>query len=41
VAGDQGVDWIEPIDGYEALVIAADGARRWTDGFPFAPDPRG
>jgi FAD:protein FMN transferase len=36
VAGESGLDWIEPIDSYEALVIAADGAQRWTGGFPFA-----
>lgn len=36
VAGEPGLDWIEPIDGYEALVIAADGGAQWTAGFPFA-----
>jgi len=38
VAGDRGLRLIERIDGYEALVIARDGSRRWTAGFPFAPD---
>jgi thiamine biosynthesis lipoprotein len=37
VAGEAGLDVIEAIDGYEALVIAPDGSRRWTDHFPFAP----
>jgi FAD:protein FMN transferase len=37
VAGEPGLDWIEPIEGYEALVIAADGTQRYTPGFPFAP----
>ena len=37
VAGDSGLAWFDPIDGYEALVIALDGARKWTGGFPFAP----
>ncbi len=37
VAGDSGLAWIDPIDSYEALVIALDGARKWTDGFPFSP----
>jgi hypothetical protein len=36
VAGESGLDWIEPIDRYEALVIAADGTQRSTAGFPFA-----
>lgn len=38
VAGPEGLAFIEPLDGYEALIIALDGSRRWTDGFPFAPD---
>ncbi|HEX3489647.1 MAG TPA: FAD:protein FMN transferase [Streptosporangiaceae bacterium] len=37
VAGDSGLAWIEPIDGYEALVIGRDGARKCTHGFPLAP----
>jgi len=32
-----GLALIGPIDGYEALVIAPDGSREWTVGFPFAP----
>lgn len=32
-----GLALIGPIDGYEALVIAPDGSREWTAGFPFAP----
>jgi FAD:protein FMN transferase len=38
VAGESGLAWIDPIDGYEAFVIARNGARRWTDGFPFASE---
>jgi FAD:protein FMN transferase len=37
VAGDSGLAFIDPIAGYEALVIGRDGSRRWTEGFPFAP----
>jgi thiamine biosynthesis lipoprotein ApbE len=37
VAGEAYLDLIEAIDGYEALVIAPDGSRRWTERFPFAP----
>jgi thiamine biosynthesis lipoprotein len=37
VAGEPGLSFIEPIDGYEALVIGFDGSRRWTRRFPFAP----
>jgi thiamine biosynthesis lipoprotein len=37
VAGDPGLALIEPLDGYEALVIGLDGSKRWTKGFPFAP----
>jgi thiamine biosynthesis lipoprotein len=37
VAGVPGLALIEPLDGYEALVIALDGSKRWTAGFPFAP----
>jgi FAD:protein FMN transferase len=38
VAGEQGLTFIEPLDGYEALIVGLDRARRWTSGFPFAPD---
>ncbi len=37
VAGETGLDLIEALDGYEALIIAFDGRRRWTENFPFAP----
>ena len=37
VAGEPGLAFIEPIEGYEALVIGLDGSRRWTERFPFAP----
>jgi thiamine biosynthesis lipoprotein len=37
VAGEPGLAFIEPIDGYEALIIGFDGSRRWTARFPFAP----
>ena len=37
VAGQPGLPLIEPIGGYEALVIGFDGSRRWTAGFPFVP----
>jgi FAD:protein FMN transferase len=37
VAGETGLASIEPIDGYEALIIGFDGRRRWTQRFPFAP----
>ena len=36
VAGAPGLDLIEALDGYEALIIALDGSRRWTTHFPFA-----
>jgi thiamine biosynthesis lipoprotein len=39
VAGEPGLALIEPLGGYEALVIGFDGSRRWTAGFPFAPRP--
>ena len=39
VAGEPGLALIEPLGGYEALVIGFDGSRRWTEGFPFAPRP--
>ena len=35
VAGKAGLDLIEALDGYEALIIAFDGHRRWTENFPF------
>jgi FAD:protein FMN transferase len=38
VAGEEGLAFIEPLDGYEALVIESDRTQRWTAGFPFAPD---
>jgi FAD:protein FMN transferase len=38
VAGQEGLAFIEPLDGYEALIIGHDRAQHWTDGFPFAPD---
>jgi thiamine biosynthesis lipoprotein len=37
VAGPPGLDLVEALDGYEALIIALDGSRRWTRHFPFAP----
>ncbi len=37
VAGAPGLDLIKALDGYEALIIAPDGSRRWTEQFPFAP----
>ena len=37
VAGETGLNLIEALDGYEALIIALDGRRRWTENFPFAP----
>ena len=37
IAGADGLDLIEALDGYEALTIAFDGRRRWTEHFPFAP----
>jgi thiamine biosynthesis lipoprotein len=36
VAGQPGLAMIEPLDGYEALVISPDGTKQWTQGFPFA-----
>jgi thiamine biosynthesis lipoprotein len=33
----RGLALIDPIDGFEALIIAPDGSREWTAGFPFAP----
>ena len=37
VAGEAGLELIEALDGYEALIIAVDGSRLWTEHFPFAP----
>ena len=39
VAGEPGLALIEPLDGYEALVIRPDGGMRRTRGFPLARDP--
>ena len=36
VAGAPGLDLIEALECYEALIIALDGSRRWTEHFPFA-----
>jgi thiamine biosynthesis lipoprotein len=36
VAGAPGLAFIEPLEGYEALIIGFDGSRRWTECFPFA-----
>ena len=36
VAGSPGLAMIEAVEGYEALVIALDGGRHWTEHFPFA-----
>ena len=41
VAGAPGLDFVKALDGYEALVIAPDGSRRWTEQFPFAPREAG
>jgi len=37
VAGRPGLALLEPLDGYEGLIIAPDDDREWTAGFPFAP----
>ena len=37
VAGEAGLAFIEPLAGYEALVIGDDGRRESTSQFPFAP----
>jgi FAD:protein FMN transferase len=39
VAGPSGLAFIEPLDGYEALVIGFDGGRHSTGQFPFASAP--
>jgi thiamine biosynthesis lipoprotein len=36
VAGEPGLALIAALDGYEALIINPDGARRWTERFPLA-----
>ena len=36
IAGSPGLDLIDALEGYEALIIALDGARHWTEHFPFA-----
>lgn len=38
VAGHDMLARIDALDGFEALVIGHDGARRWTCGFPFAQE---
>ena len=38
VSGEGGLAFVEPLEGYEALVIAFDRGARWTEGFPFALD---
>ncbi len=37
VAGAAELAIVERLDGYEALIIGADGTRHWTGRFPFAP----
>jgi thiamine biosynthesis lipoprotein len=34
VAGEPGLAFVEPLDGYEALIIGLDGSRRLTEHFP-------
>ena len=41
VAGAPGLAFIEPLEGYEALIIGFDGSRRWTERFPFAQQATG
>jgi thiamine biosynthesis lipoprotein len=36
VAGEEGLSFIDSQEDYEGFVICADGAWRWTTGFPFA-----
>jgi thiamine biosynthesis lipoprotein len=38
VGGHEVLDRIDGLDGFEALMIGHDGARRWTSGFPWARD---
>ena len=40
VAGEPGLALIEPLDGYEALVIGFDGGKRWTERFPQQCSPQ-
>ena len=37
VAGEAGLAFIEPLAGYEALIIGYDGRKQSTGQFPFAP----
>jgi thiamine biosynthesis lipoprotein len=37
VAGDDGFDFVEALDGYEAFAVRSDGTKRMTAGFPLAP----
>jgi len=37
VAGESGLEWVEPLEGYEALVFGFDGSSRRTDAFPIVP----
>lgn len=37
VAGEDALALLDPLDGYEGLVIGPDVSRRWTAKFPFAP----
>jgi thiamine biosynthesis lipoprotein len=39
VAGEAGLAFVEPLKGYEALVIRFDGTMRWTEHFPLASPP--
>jgi thiamine biosynthesis lipoprotein len=39
VAGESGLEFVEPLEDYEALVIGFDGTWQWTDQFPFASPP--
>jgi thiamine biosynthesis lipoprotein ApbE len=41
VADEAGLDLIEALDGFEALIIAIDSSRRCTEHFPFAPREAG
>jgi thiamine biosynthesis lipoprotein len=34
VAGEVGLAFLEPLDGYEGFAVTIDGRRRWTEGFP-------
>ena len=37
VGGAEVLERLESLEGYEALMIATDGTRSWTSGFPFVP----